>query len=133
MNKTLIHTEERPLRLRLGPLLNMTDDQLYELCQLNPELRIERTAQGELLIMPPAGGETSKRNLDLIVTVCGDELSAPLGSRNTDGGAYACCAGKIADALRDAGLRGPHLPASTVAKKSLTARLKASGSSMLMV
>jgi Uma2 family endonuclease len=69
MSKTPIHAEERPLRLRLGPLLSMTDDQLYELCQLNPELRIERTAQGELLIMPPTGGETSKRNLDLLVAV----------------------------------------------------------------
>jgi Uma2 family endonuclease len=69
MSKTLIQTDERPLRLRLGPLLNLTNDQLYELCQLNPELRIERTAQGELLIMPPTGGETSKRNLDLIVAV----------------------------------------------------------------
>jgi Uma2 family endonuclease len=69
MSQTLINTEERPLRLRLGPLLDMTNDQLYELCQLNPGLRIERTAQGELLITPPTGGETSKRNLDLIVAV----------------------------------------------------------------
>jgi Uma2 family endonuclease len=69
MSQTLINTEERPLRLRLGPLLDMTNDQLYELCQLNPELRIERTAQGELLITPSTGGETSKRNLDLIVAV----------------------------------------------------------------
>jgi Uma2 family endonuclease len=69
MSKALIHTDEGPLRLRLGPLLNMTNDQLYELCQLNPELQIERTAQGELLIMPPTGGETSKRNLDLLVAV----------------------------------------------------------------
>jgi Uma2 family endonuclease len=69
MSQALINTEERPLRLRLRPLLDMTDDQLYELCRLNPELRIERTAQGELLIMPPTGGETSKRNLDLIVAV----------------------------------------------------------------
>ena len=69
MSQALIHTDEGPLRLRLGPLLNMTDDQLYELCQLNPELQIERTPQGELLIMPPTGGETSKRNLDLLVAV----------------------------------------------------------------
>ena len=37
--------------------------------QLNPELRLERTAQGELLVMPPTGGETSKRNFDLIVAI----------------------------------------------------------------
>jgi Uma2 family endonuclease len=70
MRATLAHTEERPLRPRLSPLLNMTDDQLYELCQLDPELQIEQSAQGGLLIMLPTGGEMSKRNLDLILAVC---------------------------------------------------------------
>jgi Uma2 family endonuclease len=69
MSHTVLQTEERPLTIRLGPLMRLTEDQLYELCQLNPELRIERTALGELLIMPPTGGETSKRNFDLIVAV----------------------------------------------------------------
>jgi Uma2 family endonuclease len=69
MSNMLLQIEEHPLLIRLGPLLKMTNDQLYEFCLLNPELRIERTAQGDLLIMPPTGGETSKRNLDLIVVV----------------------------------------------------------------
>jgi Uma2 family endonuclease len=69
MGKMVLQTEERSLTVRFGPLMKLTDDQLYELCQLNPELRIERTAQGELLVMPPTGGETSKRNFDLIVAV----------------------------------------------------------------
>jgi Uma2 family endonuclease len=69
MSNMVLQTEERSLTIRFGPLMKLTDDQLYELCQLNPELRIERTAQGELLVMPPTGGETSKRNFDLIVAV----------------------------------------------------------------
>jgi Uma2 family endonuclease len=69
MSNLVLQAEERPLTIRFGRLMKLTDDQLYELCQLNPELRIERTAQGELLIMPPTGGETSKRNFDLIVAV----------------------------------------------------------------
>jgi len=49
----------------IEPVINLTDDQFYEFCQLNRDLRIERTAEGELMIMPPAGGETSTRNSEL--------------------------------------------------------------------
>jgi Uma2 family endonuclease len=43
-------------------LPQLSSEQLFELCQINPELRIERTAQGEIIIMPPTGGETGNRN-----------------------------------------------------------------------
>ena len=46
--------------------LHLTDDDLLELAQDNPELRIERTARGDLVIMPPAGGGSSHRNARLI-------------------------------------------------------------------
>jgi Uma2 family endonuclease len=42
--------------------LNMTDDQFYDLCQDNRDLRFERNAKGDLIIMPPTGGETSNKN-----------------------------------------------------------------------
>ena len=41
-----------------------TDEQFLAFCRANPELRIERTAQGRLIIMPPAGTETGGRNAD---------------------------------------------------------------------
>jgi Uma2 family endonuclease len=41
------------------------DDELFELCQINRDLRIERAADGEILIMPPTGGETGRRNAAL--------------------------------------------------------------------
>ncbi|WP_404790738.1 Uma2 family endonuclease [Altericista sp. CCNU0014] len=43
----------------------MTDDQFFELCQHHRDYRFERTASGAIIIMTPAGGETSRRNLDL--------------------------------------------------------------------
>jgi len=52
--------------LDLRPVINLTDEQLYELCRVNSELRIERTPGGELSIMAPTGGETSRRNAQLI-------------------------------------------------------------------
>ena len=48
--------------LRIPPELQMTDDQFFEFCQINSELRIERNKSGELLIMPPTGGTTGNRS-----------------------------------------------------------------------
>jgi len=58
---------DRPpyIYLRLSPAIEMTEDQFFLFCQINKELRIERTAKGDLIIMPPTGGETSHRNSDL--------------------------------------------------------------------
>jgi Uma2 family endonuclease len=50
------------LTLNLNPVIQLTDEQFFQLCQVNQDLRFERTATGELIIMPPAGGETSNRN-----------------------------------------------------------------------
>ena len=50
------------LRIRLQPALCPTEDQFYEFCRLNRELRIERGAEGEVTIMPPAGWESARRN-----------------------------------------------------------------------
>ncbi|NBC18283.1 MAG: Uma2 family endonuclease [Bacteroidetes bacterium] len=47
----------------LGPL---TDDALYRLCRANRDVRIERTADGTLVVMAPAGGQTGRRNAYLV-------------------------------------------------------------------
>jgi len=53
------------MTLKLAPLVKLDDDQLYEFCQLNRDLRIERDAEGVLILMAPAGGASSARNLEL--------------------------------------------------------------------
>lgn len=50
------------LTVSLKSVIDMTDDQFFQLCQNNQELRFERTANGDLIIMPPTGGETGNRN-----------------------------------------------------------------------
>ena len=50
------------LTVSLKSVIDMTDDQFFQLCQNNRELRFERNANGELIIMPPTGGETGNRN-----------------------------------------------------------------------
>ena len=53
------------ITINLNSIIQMTDDQFYQLCQNNRDLRFERNAQGELIIMPPTGGGTGKRNFDI--------------------------------------------------------------------
>ncbi|NJL56914.1 Uma2 family endonuclease [bacterium] len=55
------------LTLKLNSIVRLTDEQFYKLCQDNPELKLERTATGELVLMSPTGGETGKQNSDLII------------------------------------------------------------------
>jgi Uma2 family endonuclease len=69
MTKVLPQVEIHPVVLKLKPAINLTDEQLFELCQLNRDWRIEYTAQGELIVMPPTGGETSNRNAEITFQV----------------------------------------------------------------
>lgn len=46
--------------------IELTDEQFYQLCVNNRDLHIERNANGDLVIMPPTGGETGNRNGRLI-------------------------------------------------------------------
>jgi len=55
-----------PLSLELGSALQLDDDELFELCVRNPELRIERTSEGDLIVMTPAGWERGARNVRLL-------------------------------------------------------------------
>lgn len=63
---TPIELENLPLILHFYPVIQLTNDQFFDLCKLNQNLRFERTARGELLIMPPAGWGTGGRNFRLI-------------------------------------------------------------------
>lgn len=57
------------LTLNLNSVIKLTREQFYQLCEENPDLKLERNAQGELIIMPPTGGETGRSNVNLILQV----------------------------------------------------------------
>src|SRR5438093_4430665 len=57
--------ESPPLLLHLHPAIQMTEDQFFDFCRINRDLRIERTARGDIVIMTPAGGGTGARNSEL--------------------------------------------------------------------
>lgn len=55
-----------PLKLDLKQV-NLTDDQFYQLCINNPDWTIERSAQGDLIVMTPVGGESGNREADNLI------------------------------------------------------------------
>lgn len=63
--------------LQFNPFIKMTDEQFFDFCQANRDVRIERNSQGEIIIMPPTGWETGNINA---------EITVQLGNwANTDG------------------------------------------------
>jgi Uma2 family endonuclease len=69
----LLHTaepEHQPLFLDVSNVvLRVSSEDFDQLCLDNPDLRLELTKAGELIVMTPAGGESSKKNFDLAVEV----------------------------------------------------------------
>jgi len=55
-----------PYTLNVQPIWQLDDEQFFQLSQANPELKLERTPQGNLMIISPTGGETGNCNAELI-------------------------------------------------------------------
>jgi Uma2 family endonuclease len=51
--------------INLDVISKIDDEQFYQLCRYNPELNLERNQKGEIIIMPPTGGETGSYNSEL--------------------------------------------------------------------
>ena len=54
-----------PLLVSFPKVLQLSEDELVEFCQLNRDLRIELTAEGRLSIMPPTGFDTGDQNAEI--------------------------------------------------------------------
>lgn len=53
--------------ITLDPVGTLTDEAFYQLCLANPDLKFERSAKGELIVMSPTGGESGRRNADITI------------------------------------------------------------------
>jgi Uma2 family endonuclease len=53
------------LLLHTRPVLEIDNDQFFKFCRLNKDFKIERSAEGDLIIMPPEGGSSGHGNLKL--------------------------------------------------------------------
>ncbi len=55
----------QPVTVHLKPVVDLTPDRFFELAGINKDLRMELTAEGELIVMPPAGSESSDQNAEI--------------------------------------------------------------------
>lgn len=65
MTNLQIKTEPMLMTVDISSLMTlpqMSDEQFYEFCHRNPNLRIERNTNGEVTVMPPAFSDTGNRN-----------------------------------------------------------------------
>ena len=52
--------------ISLEPVIHVTDEQFYQLCQANPDVKFERDAVGDLIVTAPTGGETGSYNAEIV-------------------------------------------------------------------
>jgi len=65
MTTLLVQGLSVPMAIDLPWIMPMTEEQFYQFCLANPDLRIERTASGEVIVMPPAFSDTGNRNFNI--------------------------------------------------------------------
>ncbi|AFY56382.1 hypothetical protein Riv7116_3942 [Rivularia sp. PCC 7116] len=53
------------ITINFNNVMKLNDDQFYQLCRDNPDIKLERNQWGELIVMPPTGGETGNRNSEI--------------------------------------------------------------------
>lgn len=56
-----------PLKVEFWPVVQLKDDEFFQFCQINRDLRIERNSQGEILLMPPTGADSGRRNAEITI------------------------------------------------------------------
>ena len=54
------------ITVNFNSVIDISDEQFFQLCISNPDTKFERNANGEIIVMPPTGGETGRRNASLI-------------------------------------------------------------------
>jgi Uma2 family endonuclease len=105
MTIAILPTADGRLELNLRPWPDLSEDEFFELCAANRVLRMERLATGEIVIMPPAGGESGYRNMELLAALGvwtnangrGTAFSESAGFRLPDGAVLAPDASWVAN------------------------------------
>jgi Uma2 family endonuclease len=53
------------ITVNFNEIINLSDEQFYQLCRNNPDVKFERNVKREIVIMSPTGGETGNRNIEI--------------------------------------------------------------------
>jgi Uma2 family endonuclease len=65
--------------INLESIGHFTREKFYDLCMANPDIQIERTAQGELIVMSPVGGESGNNEAELMTDLANWNRGTKLG------------------------------------------------------
>jgi Uma2 family endonuclease len=65
MHDQLLYTPDSRIILRMQSVIQLTEEQFFYLCQINRELRIERTKEGDLILMSPPDEATGWRSVEI--------------------------------------------------------------------
>lgn len=88
--------DTRPLLVDISHItLRLTHAEFEQLCQDNPEMPFELTATGELVIMAPAGWESSEKNSNLNIQVGIWNRQAKLGKVFDSSGGFTLPSGAV--------------------------------------
>ena len=87
------------LTINFIPVIQLTDEQFFQLCQINELIRFERNADGTLLLMPLVGGLTSN---------CNANLTAQLGVWNRDESLGIAFGSSVGFILPNGAVRSPN-------------------------
>jgi Uma2 family endonuclease len=65
---TMAHASllEQPVVVHTRPAIDMDDEQFFQFCRVNRDLQIERTAEGDILIMAPEAGSSGHASAKLV-------------------------------------------------------------------
>jgi Uma2 family endonuclease len=63
----VLQVSEEPTTLRKESDALLDNDRFFDFCMQNPDMRIERSAEGEIIVMPPPGGESSNQNSEIAI------------------------------------------------------------------
>jgi Uma2 family endonuclease len=88
--------ETKPLLVDISHItLRLTHQEFEQLCQDNPQMRLELAANGEVIIMVPAGWESSERNGDLVIQIGNWNRQAKLGKVFDSSGGFTLPNGAV--------------------------------------
>jgi Uma2 family endonuclease len=65
--------------INLEAIAHLTRDRFYDLCLGNPDLQLERTSEGKLIVMAPVGGESGNNEAEIITDIANWNRQTKMG------------------------------------------------------
>ncbi|MDX1979576.1 MAG: Uma2 family endonuclease [Bryobacteraceae bacterium] len=95
MRTVALPETDLPAKLTLHPERRMSTDEFFDFCVANPNVRFELTSQGEIIIVPPSGGESSAQNLSAAAQLYFWAMQSGRGKAFDSSGGFVLASGAV--------------------------------------